>query len=38
MGYLLDRNLQATMIGVGSLVLMLLVVIGANRKMWRFEA
>jgi len=37
MGYLLDRNLQATMIGVGSLVLMLLIVIGANRKMWRFE-
>jgi MFS family permease len=38
MGYLLDRNLQATMIGVGSLVLMLLIAIGANRKMWRFEA
>jgi len=37
MGYLLDRNLQATMIGVGSLVLMLLIVIGTNRKMWRFE-
>jgi MFS family permease len=34
MGYLLDRNLQASMIGVGSLALMLLIVTGANRNMW----
>lgn len=37
MGYLLDLNLQATMIGVGSLVLMLLIVTGANRKLWSLE-
>jgi MFS family permease len=37
MGYLLDLNLQATMTGVGSLVLILLVVTGANRKMWNLE-
>ena len=37
MGYLLDWNLQATMIGAGSLALMLLVVTGANRKMWSLD-
>lgn len=37
MGYLLDLNLQATMIGVGGLVLILLFVTGANRKMWSLE-
>ncbi|HEX6303058.1 MAG TPA: MFS transporter [Anaerolineales bacterium] len=37
MGYLLDQNLPATMIGVGSLVLILLIVIGVNRKMWSLQ-
>ena len=37
MGYLLDWNLQATLIGVGSLVFMLLILTGANRKMWSLE-
>jgi MFS family permease len=37
MGYLLDRNLQATMIAVGSLVLLLLILTGANREMWALE-
>ncbi|MEJ2304781.1 MAG: MFS transporter [Anaerolineales bacterium] len=37
MGYLLDRDLQATMIAVGSLVLLLLVLTGANREMWALE-
>ena len=37
MGYLLDQNLPATMIGVGSLVLILLIVISVNRKMWSLQ-
>lgn len=37
MGYLLDRDLQLTMIVVGGLVLLLLVVVGANRQMWSLE-
>jgi hypothetical protein len=37
MGYLLDQNLQATMIGVGSLMLGLLFLTGKNRKMWGLE-
>jgi MFS family permease len=37
MGYLLDRNLQATMIAVGSLVLLLLILTGANREIWALE-
>ena len=34
MGYLLDINIQATLIGAGTLVLALLIVTGVNREMW----
>ena len=37
MSYLLEWNLQATMIGVGSLVLGLLILTGKNREMWSLE-
>jgi MFS family permease len=37
MGFLLGRNLQATLIGVGSLVLLVLLAVSTNRKMWRLE-
>lgn len=37
MGYLLDMDLQATLIGVGSLVLLLLALTGRNRRMWRLR-
>jgi hypothetical protein len=34
MGYLLDLNIRVSLVGVGSLVLVLLVVTGTNREMW----
>jgi hypothetical protein len=34
MGYLLDLNIQAALMGVGVLVLLLLVLTAANREMW----
>lgn len=37
MGYLLDVSLQGTLIGVGSLVLGLLLLVGARREMWGLE-
>lgn len=37
MGYLLDLNLKAAMIGVGSFVIVLLVVMGTNRQMWSLQ-
>ena len=36
-GYLLDRNLQATLVAIGTLVLALLIVIGADREMWALD-
>jgi hypothetical protein len=37
MGYLLDLNIQVTLMGVGGLVLLLLVLMGTNREMWRLK-
>lgn len=34
MGYLFDLNLQATLIGVGSLVLLVLILTSTQREMW----
>jgi hypothetical protein len=36
-GYLLDLNIQVTLIGIGSLVLLLLIVTGTNRAMWSLK-
>ena len=38
MGYLLDQNVQATLIGVGGVVLLLLAITGANREMWSLKS
>jgi hypothetical protein len=38
MGALLDLNLRGTLIGVGGLILIFLILIGASREMWALEA
>ncbi len=37
MSYLLDLDIQATLIGVGSLVLLLMILTGTKREMWSLE-
>jgi hypothetical protein len=36
-GYLLDWNIRATMIGVGSLLLVVLIARSANRELWSLQ-
>lgn len=37
MGYLLDLNLRATLVGVGGLLLLFLLLTGSSREMWALE-